>query len=133
MSSLTVIARRPQVEEHLDNESLEQLVLVCLESLASIARESGQPLRAARLLDAASLLRDEPQVAGSSALSEREWQVTTLVARGNSNRQIACELVVSERTVDTHVSHILRKLSLTSRAQIAAWAVQQRRQFRLLP
>jgi DNA-binding NarL/FixJ family response regulator len=59
----------------------------------------------------------------SATLSDRESQVAALVTCGLSNRQIGEELVISERTVDTHVSHILRKLSLVSRAQIAAWVV----------
>jgi DNA-binding NarL/FixJ family response regulator len=57
------------------------------------------------------------------ALSAREWEVAVLVTRGCSNRDIADELIVSQRTVDTHVSHILRKLGLSSRAQIGAWVV----------
>ena len=56
-------------------------------------------------------------------LSEREWEVAVLVTRGCCNREIAEHLVLSERTVDTHVSHILHKLGLGSRAQIAAWVV----------
>jgi hypothetical protein len=51
--------------------------------------------------------------------------VIGLLARGYTNRQIADELVISERTVDGHVTHILTKLDLSSRAQAAAWAVQQ--------
>jgi DNA-binding NarL/FixJ family response regulator len=47
------------------------------------------------------------------------------VARGLTNRQIAGNLDVAERTVDTHVEHILNKLGFGSRAQIAAWAVEQ--------
>jgi DNA-binding NarL/FixJ family response regulator len=111
--------------------SLEELVLMCLDALATLARERGDCQLAARFGDAASLLREEPD--SDTALSDREWEVAMLVARGLSNRQIAAQLIVSERTVDTHVSHILRKLSLVSRAQIAAWAVQHRRQFRVLP
>jgi DNA-binding NarL/FixJ family response regulator len=117
----------------LDTQSIQDLVRMCLESLAAIAQGQGERLRAARLLEAAYLLRDDRPAQSESALSDREWEVAMLVARGLSNRQIAAELVVSERTVDTHVSHILRKLSLVSRAQIAAWAVQHRRQFRVLP
>ncbi len=131
MSQLTALPLRGP--EQVETESLEQLVLLCLESLAGIARDSGQRQRAERLFDAASVLRDEPcSSSGANSLSEREWQVGTLVSRGLSNREIANELVVSERTVDSHVSHILRKLSLMSRAQIAAWVVQQRRQFRVV-
>jgi DNA-binding NarL/FixJ family response regulator len=44
-----------------------------------------------------------------------------LVAGGLSNKQIAARLFISERTVDTHVGHILNKLGFNSRAQIAAW------------
>jgi len=66
-------------------------------------------------------------------LSPRERQVACLVARGCSNRQIGLELFVSERTVDTHVSHILHKLELTSRSQIAAWVVERQPRFRVLP
>lgn len=116
-----------------DSRALEELLVACLDSVAGIARANGQFTRAVRLQDAANLLRDERPSATDSTLSDREWEVAMLVARGLSNRQIAAQLIVSERTVDTHVSHILRKLSLVSRAQIAAWAVQHRRQFRLLP
>ena len=58
-------------------------------------------------------------------LTAREHEVVTLIARGRSNRAIATELVVSERTVETHIGHIRDKLGATSRAQIAAWAVAQ--------
>jgi DNA-binding CsgD family transcriptional regulator len=54
-------------------------------------------------------------------LSLREHQVADLIARGMTNRRIAGQLVISEWTVDTHVRHILTKLELRSRAQVAAW------------
>jgi non-specific serine/threonine protein kinase len=57
-------------------------------------------------------------------LTSRESEVTALVARGLSNEEIAGTLVVSERTVETHVSHALHKLGLTNRAQLTAWAIQ---------
>jgi DNA-binding NarL/FixJ family response regulator len=109
----------------MDAESIEELVLVCLENLAKLAQARGYGTRAARLHDAAGILRQEHASIGSSELTSREWDVARCVARGWSNRQIAVELVVSERTVDTHVSHILSKLKLISRAQIAAWVVQR--------
>ena len=59
-------------------------------------------------------------------LSPRERTVAALVARGLSSRQIARELMVSEHTVDKHVEHIMRKLGVHSRAQIAAWVVEYR-------
>lgn len=139
-SLLSNATRSAPATRHLERElsafdarSLEQLLLVCLESLAALARERGEGRRAARFLAAADALGEQPESRDQTALSDREWEVAMLVARGLSNRQIAAQLIVSERTVDTHVSHILRKLSLASRAQIAAWAVQHRRQFRVLP
>jgi non-specific serine/threonine protein kinase len=53
-------------------------------------------------------------------LTRREKEVAALVAQGLTNRQIAKELVVSERTVEKHASNILRKLNLTSREQVAS-------------
>jgi DNA-binding NarL/FixJ family response regulator len=44
-----------------------------------------------------------------------------LIAQGLSNRDIAARLVISARTAETHVEHIMVKLGLTARAQIAAW------------
>ncbi|MGH2427254.1 MAG: ATP-binding protein, partial [bacterium] len=58
-------------------------------------------------------------------LTPREREVATLVARGLSNRDIAAKLGVAERTAISHVEHIMNKLGLHSRAQIAAWAVRQ--------
>jgi DNA-binding CsgD family transcriptional regulator len=58
-------------------------------------------------------------------LTAREREVARLVARGMSNRNIAGDLVLSERTVETHVTNILLKLGFTSRAQIAAWAAER--------
>ncbi len=57
-------------------------------------------------------------------LTRREGEVVALIARGLTNRQIAAALFIAERTVDTHVEHILKKLWLRSRAQVAAWAVE---------
>ena len=57
-------------------------------------------------------------------LTPRERDVALLVARGLTNRQIASELSISERTSASHVSNILKKLGLKSRAQIAAWATE---------
>jgi len=62
----------------------------------------------------------------SLALSPREREVALLIARGLTNRRIAEELMISQRTVTTHVDHILNKLGATSRAQVAAWIVEQR-------
>ncbi len=57
-----------------------------------------------------------------SQLTRREQDVAALVAKGLSNSQIAAALVISPRTVETHVQHIMDKLGCSSRAQIAAWS-----------
>jgi DNA-binding NarL/FixJ family response regulator len=59
-------------------------------------------------------------------LTPREREMAELVARGLTNRQIASDLYLSERTIENHVSKILRKLGLASRAQVATWATEQR-------
>jgi NarL family two-component system response regulator LiaR len=58
-------------------------------------------------------------------LTERELDVLKLIAQGNSNRQIAESLVISEMTVRTHVSNILSKLHLASRTQAALFALRE--------
>jgi DNA-binding CsgD family transcriptional regulator/tetratricopeptide (TPR) repeat protein len=59
------------------------------------------------------------------ALTPREWQVAQGIAAGDSNRAIAEALFVSERTIETHVANIRRKLEVASRAGIAAWVTRQ--------
>jgi len=54
-------------------------------------------------------------------------QVAWLVAQGCTNRDIADRLVISERTAEAHVSNLLFKLNLRSRAQLAIWTMQQDR------
>ena len=65
--------------------------------------------------------RDTPLV----ELTEREHEVTRLVAQGCSNQEIAKELVISEKTVKTHVSNILSKLQLEDRTQLAIYAIRK--------
>lgn len=65
-------------------------------------------------------------VVSRTTLTPREREVATLVARGLTNKEIGSKLVISERTADTHVSNVLAKLGLRSRAQLAAWVAEQR-------
>ena len=58
-------------------------------------------------------------------LTEREHEVINLVAKGRSNQEIANELVISEKTVKTHVSNILGKLQLEDRTQLAIYVIKK--------
>lgn len=69
---------------------------------------------------------DGPAGATAERLTERETEVLRLIAQGLSNRGIAEELVLSEKTVKTHVSNILAKLHLADRTQAALYAVRKR-------
>jgi DNA-binding NarL/FixJ family response regulator len=93
---------------------------VDLASLAgTTARRLGMPgvaADASRLVDEASGARG-----GLGTLTAREREIALLVADGLANRAIAAKLVLSERTVETHVRNVLAKLELNNRTQIAAW------------
>ena len=105
--------------------------------LAEVLDRSGDPV-AARVLarDVLPLARTlgmrpwwerlERLAAADDPLSPREREVAGLVADGLSNREIAAALVISERTAQNHVQHILGKLGLANRAQVAAWATRTR-------
>ncbi|EZP26225.1 LuxR C-terminal-related transcriptional regulator [Microbacterium oleivorans] len=59
-------------------------------------------------------------------LSGREQEVMRLIARGYSYKEVAQELYISVKTVETHVSSVLRKLQLSSRHELTAWASERR-------
>jgi len=75
----------------------------------------------------AEAMRLSEATAPTELLSVREREVAELVARGLTNRQIAERLVISERTVDRHVSNIFAKLGVVTRAHLAAWVVERQR------
>lgn len=79
------------------------------------------PTIAARLMQEVS--QSERTTVG--ALTDRELEVLKLIARGMSNREIASDLTLSEKTVKTHVSNILAKLHLADRTQAALYAVRR--------
>jgi two-component system, NarL family, response regulator LiaR len=82
------------------------------------------PEVAAKLMQEFSTPRPaEPPV---EQLTEREMDVLRLIARGKSNKEIADALIISEKTVKTHVSNILSKLHLADRTQAAIYALRQR-------
>lgn len=59
-----------------------------------------------------------------SSLSERELEVVRLVAEGLSNKEISSRLKLSDKTVKNHISHILAKMNLTARTQVAVYAIR---------
>ena len=83
----------------------------------------------AKKLVSAITTRDEsptakPKAPGLEDLTEREIEVLKLIASGKSNREIADEMVISEKTVKTHVSNVLSKLNLDDRTQAAIYALK---------
>ncbi|GAA4475558.1 hypothetical protein GCM10023094_13200 [Rhodococcus olei] len=100
------------------------------EKAFTAALKRGRALRVDEAI--AYALGEQPRAAspppggGVVALTRREQQVAELVAEGLSNKAIADKLVISKRTVDGHVEHVLAKLGFASRTQVAAW-VQSRK------
>ncbi|GAB4215954.1 MAG: response regulator transcription factor [Roseiflexaceae bacterium] len=83
------------------------------------------PLLAGKVVD--GLLRTPPdrRAPGQAELSERETEVLRLVARGYVSREIAAQLGVNSKTVDTYKTRAMEKLGLESRAAIVRYAIQQ--------
>ncbi|MBL8056685.1 MAG: response regulator transcription factor [Anaerolineales bacterium] len=73
---------------------------------------------------AARLMREVKAPESPETLTERETEVLRLLAKGQSNKEIAQGLVIGEKTVKTHVSNILAKLGVPSRTQAALYAVR---------
>lgn len=71
-------------------------------------------------------LRPSPTKQLMTPLTRREADVAKLIVGGHTNKEIAAALVLSPRTVDTHVENILKKLGFSSRTQIATWLAEQR-------
>jgi DNA-binding NarL/FixJ family response regulator len=88
------------------------------------ARWVFQQLGAAQELARVEALAGRGRAGAAGGLTAREVQVLRLVATGRTNRVIAAELVLSERTVDRHVSNIFTKLGVSSRAAATAWAYE---------
>ncbi|WP_433352277.1 response regulator [Microtetraspora malaysiensis] len=88
------------------------------------AVHGGQVLLAPEAAEAMISGDDRPTADAGAALTEREREVLRLIAGGRSNREIARELLVAEKTVKTHVSNVLMKLGVQDRTQAALYAVR---------
>jgi DNA-binding CsgD family transcriptional regulator/predicted negative regulator of RcsB-dependent stress response len=103
------------------------------EVIAGLAASLDDPVQRERFLWAAlaTLPKERPLSARQSArqafdgLSEREREIARLIVQGKSNREIAAALVISQRTVGTHIGHMYEKLGIATRAQLVAWAMEK--------
>ena len=86
------------------------------------------PRLAGFVLDAFGAVSGETAVTSDELdrLSAREQEVMRLIARGYAYREVAAELFISSKTVETHVSAVLRKLQLSSRHELTRWAAERR-------
>ena len=123
----TLDSHQPIAGHHRDCEQQTRQALG--ETAFQAAYHCGLDLPAEDVLACALQQPGKPQkkplaqaVSEAAPLTRRELQVARLIAGGRSNREIAAELVISQRTAENHVEHILTKLGFTSRAQVAAWA-----------
>ncbi len=112
-------------------KSLEKLHQARAEAAALADEIQDDALRASLLQAVEAALPDVPPLTERQkamqkygGLTRRERQVALLIAQGLSNREIADQLVLSRRTVEGHVSRIFSRLGFSTRAQIAAWAVE---------
>jgi len=100
-----------------------ELASITLSEFASRARSAGTRSAPDRLLTPVPSTAVAPQDIGH-LLSERELEVVRLVSEGLSNKDISHRLGLSDKTVKNHISHILAKLNLTARTQVAVLAIR---------
>jgi DNA-binding NarL/FixJ family response regulator len=112
-------------------DGLDDLCAATLHGELAVAREKGRALTLQAAIDEACgegeadervVVRASPR---NARLTRRELEIAALVAQGLSNLQIAQRLVITEGTTQNHLSHILDKLGLTSRTQVAAWLLAE--------
>jgi predicted ATPase/DNA-binding CsgD family transcriptional regulator len=113
-------AARSQLGESAADTMLAEGAAMSAYEAVRLATDPGDGARNAVPEQAAS-----PLSSGASLLTAREREIAALIARGLSNRGIADELVISPATAARHVANIFTKLGFSSRAQVAAWAVQR--------
>jgi DNA-binding NarL/FixJ family response regulator len=122
-----IIAGRALAQSGQRDTALHQLSRAEAD-LTATGAEGFRREAAAELRRLGRRVRKRPAAAvGLSSLTEREQEIATLVAEGWTNRQIATRLFISEKTVETHVSHILAKVGVQTRTGLAARLMSGRR------
>jgi non-specific serine/threonine protein kinase len=126
-----LVAARAYLEESLALARAvgdQRLLAGALEHLArmSATRDANPPEPAVSEPSSPAVPMPSSPEAGAGPLTRREREIARLIAQGLTNRAIGDQLIIAERTVDTHVSNILGKLGVETRAQIAAWVVRNR-------
>jgi two-component system, NarL family, response regulator DevR len=109
------------VLKQADNEALLRAVASAAHGQAPL-----DPALAARLIERVRAAERQADTDAFRDLADRELDVLALVARGKSNAAIAQALNLSEKTVSNYVSHILEKLNLKNRVELATYAVEHR-------
>ncbi len=107
-------------------DAAREIIEVLARKMTSgVLRENFVTHATAKIPSARSLSPRQIAKKAYGGLTPREREVVGMIAQGKSNREIAESLVVSERTIETHVGNVLTKLGFGSRAQIAVWAVEK--------
>jgi len=106
--------------KNTDLESLTRIIKGVCEGKAYI-----DPAVATGLIDRYNTFARQAEIRDASPLSERETEVLSLVSKGRTNREIAEELFISEKTVKNHVTSILRKLNVADRTEACVVAVKR--------
>ncbi|MDB4898028.1 MAG: two-component response regulator [Firmicutes bacterium] len=91
---------------------------------AAVGKPTLHPMAATRMMQ--ELSAPPRKVSALDEVSPRELEVLQLIAKGKSNKEIGEQLFIGERTVKTHVSHLLEKLQMQDRTQLAIYAVQNK-------
>lgn len=130
----TVIASMRQVTRMEYEHYLELARTTLAEADFQAEQKRGAAMSLEEAVNYAQNLLLKPRIVSAPAplraeipdgLTVREREVAALIGQGKTNSEIATELVLSKRTVETHVSNILSKLGLTSRSQVMRWAIDR--------
>jgi predicted ATPase/DNA-binding CsgD family transcriptional regulator len=112
------------VEQGRYRELVERVQKQLRESTFAAAWREGRALPIHRAIDVA-LQEERGEAQTASVLSARELEIARLIVQGNSNNDIAESLVLSIKTVESHLKHIFQKLHVKKRAEVAAWVVRE--------